>query len=540
MRKRFFISLLVSAAATHTGMAATGMAANCVAANCVAASGMAATGVTATGVTARSVATLHADSLSASRISVEDERITVSLISQGLSWLEVLGDLDPDGDGSVTPRDLEQQRSAMAAYLADHYRLSAGTHRLKGELDTLALEVAEEASIFGPARELILIELIFPRPQSLAELTVEVDLFLKDSPRHRDFNEILWDGRRHGDAQFNWDKRQVSFSAPLGAGAAASTELATGPNKNGQPQTQGSANDLSQARSYAGDDGGAQSASDDGGARNASDGGGARSASGDGETRSAGDDGGTQRLSDGGVTRSASGEHGTGHSETGLAAFLGMGIEHILSGWDHLAFLLALFLSAYSLRSVFILVTAFSAAHSLTLALAALEWISLPSGLVECAIALSIALVAAENIFLGGGRSRWIEAFGFGLLHGLGFAGFLGGTLSALGAGGDAQAPSLIAPLIGFNLGVELGQLAVALALLPLLCLAPGTRTGGAGRMPETVENGAAPGTDGAVGAGNARGAAGTGGALAPDWLRRGGSWILLGLGLALAAGRLF
>ncbi|MDP6956479.1 MAG: hypothetical protein QF599_10930, partial [Planctomycetota bacterium] len=136
MRKRFFISLLVSAAATHTGMAA-----NCVAANCVAASGMAATGVTATGVTARSVATLHADSLSASRISVEDERITVSLISQGLSWLEVLGDLDPDGDGSVTPRDLEQQRSAMAAYLADHYRLSAGTHRLKGELDTLALEV---------------------------------------------------------------------------------------------------------------------------------------------------------------------------------------------------------------------------------------------------------------------------------------------------------------------------------------------------------------------------------------------------------------
>ena len=164
----------------------------------------------APGVVPLPVGAPHADSLSASRISVEAERITVSLITQGVSWLEVLPTLDPDGDASITPTDLARERASMAGYLAQHYRLSADLRILTGQLGTLELEVAEEASIFGPARELILIEVEFPRPDHITELSVEVDLFLRDSPRHRDFSEILWDGRRHGDAQFSWDTRRAS------------------------------------------------------------------------------------------------------------------------------------------------------------------------------------------------------------------------------------------------------------------------------------------------------------------------------------------
>ncbi|HJO26903.1 MAG TPA: HupE/UreJ family protein [Planctomycetota bacterium] len=421
----------------------------------------------APGVVPLPVGAPHADSLSASRISVEAERITVSLITQGVSWLEVLPTLDPDGDASITPTDLARERASMAGYLAQHYRLSADLRILTGQLGTLELEVAEEASIFGPARELILIEVEFPRPDHITELSVEVDLFLRDSPRHRDFSEILWDGRRHGDAQFSWDTRRASFAAP----------------PPGEPAPQAGA-----APAGPGGPGAGAPRADGAPAPRAS--------------------GPSSPKASGAQAPLAGGAGAKGHSALGFSAFLRLGIEHILSGWDHLAFLLALLLSARSLRSVLWLVTAFSAAHSLTLALAALGHISLPSGLVECAIALSIALVAAENLWLGTGRSLWPEAFTFGLLHGLGFAGFLGDTLSALGAGPQGEGRSLLPPLIGFNLGVEAGQLAVALALVPLLRLMPRRQADAESR-------------------------------LAPDWLRRAGSWLLLGLGLALASGRL-
>jgi hydrogenase/urease accessory protein HupE len=148
--------------------------------------------------------------------------------------------------------------------------------------------------------------------------------------------------------------------------------------------------------------------------------------------------------------------------------FVGLGVEHILTGYDHLAFLLALIVAARRLRSLAGVVTAFTAAHSITLACAALDVLRVPSRPVELAIALSIAYVAAENLLFGKPSARWIEAFGFGLVHGLGFAGFLGEAM--------VYEPLRVTALVGFNLGVECGQLAVVALAALLLRFLPGDR----------------------------------------------------------------
>ncbi len=141
--------------------------------------------------------------------------------------------------------------------------------------------------------------------------------------------------------------------------------------------------------------------------------------------------------------------------------FLRLGIEHILHGYDHLAFVLVLFVAVARLRGLVGVVTAFTLAHSITLAGAALDpggfLGRIPDRFVELAIALSIAYVASENLFLREPHTPWLEAFGFGLLHGLGFASFLGDAL--------AEEPLVVTALFGFNVGVELGQLLVVTAL---------------------------------------------------------------------------
>jgi hypothetical protein len=143
--------------------------------------------------------------------------------------------------------------------------------------------------------------------------------------------------------------------------------------------------------------------------------------------------------------------------------FAAMGVEHILLGLDHVLFLAALLLGARSFGSVARLATAFTCAHSLTLALAALGWVEMPAEIVEPLIALSIAYVAAENILGGESRHRVAVVFGFGLLHGLGFA----GTLSF----SDDVSGRLLASLLTFNLGIELGQALIVAAIFPLLLL---------------------------------------------------------------------
>ena len=157
----------------------------------------------------------------------------------------------------------------------------------------------------------------------------------------------------------------------------------------------------------------------------------------------------------------------------GFRRYALLGVEHILTGYDHLLFLLGLLLVCRRARTVAVVVTCFTAAHSVTLALAALHVVTLPGRVVEPLIAASIVFVGVENVVRGSEPDRpwpnswllvrWGLAFAFGLIHGLGFA----GALEDIGLGRDG-AP-IIAPLIAFNLGIELGQLAIALPLFALL-----------------------------------------------------------------------
>ena len=151
--------------------------------------------------------------------------------------------------------------------------------------------------------------------------------------------------------------------------------------------------------------------------------------------------------------------------QSGLLAsstrFLALGVEHIAQGTDHLMFVVALLLGARGLRNVMALAAAFTAAHSVTLALAAFGWVAMPADIVEPLIALSIAYVAADNLLGGAMRHRIPLTFGFGLLHGLGFASAL-----TFDSGFSWQ---MLSSLMTFNLGIEVGQALVILALFPAL-----------------------------------------------------------------------
>ena len=147
--------------------------------------------------------------------------------------------------------------------------------------------------------------------------------------------------------------------------------------------------------------------------------------------------------------------------------YLGLGFEHILEGWDHLLFVTALVLIAGGWRRATLAVTAFTVAHSVTLAASVLGAVSLNPRFVEAAIALSIVLLAVELVRGGESLTRRYPAavaFAFGLLHGFGFA----GALAAIGLPEGDVAPALLA----FNLGVEAGQLALVATLLAMLALA--------------------------------------------------------------------
>ncbi len=159
-----------------------------------------------------------------------------------------------------------------------------------------------------------------------------------------------------------------------------------------------------------------------------------------------------------------------------LLAYGREGVWHIWIGIDHVLFLLSLLLPSVLVGTtrgwiaaervapvfwdVFRVVTAFTVAHSITLSLAALAVIQLPSRLVESLIALSVVLAALNNLRPVVQRARWLVAFTFGLIHGFGFA----SVLADLGLPQQALLPALV----GFNLGVEAGQLAIVIGFLPL------------------------------------------------------------------------
>lgn len=198
---------------------------------------------------------------------------------------------------------------------------------------------------------------------------------------------------------------------------------------------------------------------------------------------------GLLRVDDAGVTRTAvlgpdapsfAFARGTPPSLLGQSwAYVQDGIRHILLGYDHVLFLLTLLLPAVVRREhgrwqavsgfkpaaieVAKVVTAFTVAHSITLVLAMLQLIALPSRLVESAIAATIVLAALNNLHPVVTRRIWLAAFGFGLVHGLGFA----GALEALGLPRQA----FLLSLLSFNLGIELGQLTIVALFLPIAYL---------------------------------------------------------------------
>jgi hypothetical protein len=155
-------------------------------------------------------------------------------------------------------------------------------------------------------------------------------------------------------------------------------------------------------------------------------------------------------------------------------------MKHIYTGRDHVSFVIALLLVVViarkragdeqwenrpfwpALRATAVVVTAFTIAHSLTLIAASLGWFQLPSRFVESMIGASIAYTAVENIFKPDVRWRYGLTFGFGLIHGLGFASMLAVLLPP---------DQVVAPLLEFNIGVELGQLSIVAVALPLLAV---------------------------------------------------------------------
>jgi hypothetical protein len=146
-------------------------------------------------------------------------------------------------------------------------------------------------------------------------------------------------------------------------------------------------------------------------------------------------------------------------------SFVIVGIQHILSGYDHLMFLAGLILAAGTVRDLLIALTAFTVAHSVSLALVAIGGVHAPPSIVEPLIAASVAWAGLES--LRGRRSgRWWMVFAFGLVHGFGFA----GALTELGFGFSAA--DLALALVSFNGGVELGQLAAASVMLPIVRVA--------------------------------------------------------------------
>jgi hydrogenase/urease accessory protein HupE len=148
---------------------------------------------------------------------------------------------------------------------------------------------------------------------------------------------------------------------------------------------------------------------------------------------------------------------------TSFGGFFLLGVKHIWTGYDHMLFLLALLLVCERFKTAVQIVTLFTIAHSITLAFSTLNLVWVAGSVVEPMIAASIIYIGAENLFFSGAlKGRSIVTFLFGLIHGFGFA----SVLKDLGVAATPKGVGV--PLIGFNLGVEAGQIVVAAALLPL------------------------------------------------------------------------
>jgi hydrogenase/urease accessory protein HupE len=177
-----------------------------------------------------------------------------------------------------------------------------------------------------------------------------------------------------------------------------------------------------------------------------------------------GDSGVRQVVRRGPFTLALDAAHLTPSTLSVVREYLGWGIHHIFVGYDHVAFLLALLLAVTRLRELLLIVTSFTVAHSVTLLLSGLGVLRIPSRLSDLLIAASIVYVAIENLRRAGRPlpRRWLLTFVFGLVHGLGFATELQERLAEVGG-------RVLVPVLSFNLGVELGQVAIVALVYPVL-----------------------------------------------------------------------
>lgn len=164
----------------------------------------------------------------------------------------------------------------------------------------------------------------------------------------------------------------------------------------------------------------------------------------------------------GATSTTAAEPHASGKAT--FVEFLLLGIEHIVTGYDHLLFLFSLLVVTHSFWPAIKIITFFTIAHSITLALAGANILDIPSVIIEPFIAATIVYVGAENLLRGEHpKGRALLTFCFGLVHGFGFA----GVLREMGiTSGDS---GILIPLFSFNLGVEIGQLSIAAVVLPLI-----------------------------------------------------------------------
>ncbi|MFQ5430952.1 MAG: HupE/UreJ family protein [Nitrospinota bacterium] len=144
-----------------------------------------------------------------------------------------------------------------------------------------------------------------------------------------------------------------------------------------------------------------------------------------------------------------------------LYSFFSLGVEHLLTGYDHILFLLSVILVTASFMSTLKVITSFTIAHSITLALAFTGTISLPSAIVEPLIAATIIYVSIENLFRSDFSNRWIVTFFFGLVHGLGFVGALKDI--------TVSTSELATSVVSFNIGIEICQIAIIAVFFPIL-----------------------------------------------------------------------
>ena len=336
--------------------------------------------------------------------------------------------LDANADHRVTPDELAGQTAAVYSYLRSHVRfeIDGATADFGAEQPVSYPPEADPAGVveakYHDVASLTHFVFAHPLPRPPADFWAQFEVFGELGPRHTVLGAIEHAGKRH-EVVFTESEPDYLYDT----GYQTPGDGAPGGGASGEKARVGNAPPGSSASDRAS----AEGSRADGAAPAAEP---ARSGSG------------------------RSNANASAWSETGR--FFGLGVEHIFLGYDHILFLLSL-LVVSRFRELIKIVTSFTVAHTITLMLATLDVVRLPSRLVESAIAATIVFVAVENFWVRDTSHRWRLTFFCGLIHGFGFA----GVLQELGL----PTEGLVRSLVAFNLGVEAGQLVIVAALVPFV-----------------------------------------------------------------------